>query len=59
MTEIERHKAKYAQEVREKYGEKAVECEQRTAGYTKQDWAAIMSKWDVIFIPEASYAYIL
>lgn len=49
MKAIEAHKAKYAAEVREKYGAHAVESEKRTAGYSKQDWAEIMSKHGEIY----------
>lgn len=49
MKAIEEHKAKYAAEVREKYGANAVESEKRTAGYSKKDWAEIMSKQGEIY----------
>ena len=42
MAEIEKHQAKYADEVRQKYDPKVVaECERKTAKYTKEDWAAM------------------
>lgn len=44
MKEIEAHQAKYADEVRQKYGANAVESGKRTAAYTKQDWTEIMLK---------------
>ena len=44
MAEIEKHQAKYADEVRQQYDPKVVaECEQQTAKYTKKDWAAIFA----------------
>jgi MerR family transcriptional regulator, multidrug-efflux activator len=50
MTEIEEHQKKYAKEARERYGKETVErVEQRTSKYTKEDWAAIMSKWEGIY----------
>ncbi|WP_156939820.1 hypothetical protein [Clostridium lundense] len=42
MTEIEKFKKKYAEEVREKYDKKVVdECEKRNSSYTKKDWVLI------------------
>jgi DNA-binding transcriptional MerR regulator len=50
MTEIEKHKEKYADEARQLYGREIVEAtEKRTSGYTKDDWAAIMGKWEEIY----------
>lgn len=45
MTEIERHKEKYAEEVKQKYDPQVVaESERQTSAYTKDDWAEIMAK---------------
>lgn len=42
MTEIDKCKKKYAQEVRQKYPQEIVEeCERRTAGYDRTDCASI------------------
>lgn len=50
LAEIEKHQAKYADEVRRKYDPKVVaECERKTAKYTKADWAAIMAKSGEIY----------
>lgn len=50
MAEIEKHQAKYADEVRRTYDPKVVaECERKTAKYTKDDWAAIMAKSGEIY----------
>lgn len=51
ITEIEKHKEKYAEEVRQKYGhtEAYKESEKKTSEYTKADWASIMTRWDNIF----------
>lgn len=47
MTEIQKHKEKYAKEVREKYDPQVVEeSEKRTAKYTKNDWAKILGSWN-------------
>lgn len=45
MTEIQNHQKKYAEEVRQKYPKEVVEeCENKTSGYSSNDWAAIQSK---------------
>jgi DNA-binding transcriptional MerR regulator len=50
MTEIEKHREKYAEEARQLYGREIVEeTEKRTSGYTKEDWAAIMGRWEEIY----------
>ncbi len=50
MSEIEKHKEKYAEEVREKYGEKvAEESERKTSGYREKDWKQIQSRSDEIY----------
>lgn len=55
MTEMEKFKDKYAEEVREKYDKKVVdECEKRTSSYTKKDWTLIQKEGDEIYIKIAS-----
>lgn len=50
MKQIEKHKEKYAEEVRQKYDKKVVdEAEQRTSKYTENDWKEIMFQWDTIY----------
>lgn len=50
LAEIEKHQARYAEEVRRKYDPEVVaESERRTAKYTKEDWAAIFAKGNDIF----------
>ncbi|GIM28257.1 MerR family transcriptional regulator [Clostridium polyendosporum] len=51
MTEIERHKEKYAEETKQKYGNTDAykESEKKTSKYTKDDWARIMAKGDQIY----------
>lgn len=51
MSEIERHKEKYAEEVKQKYGSTQAyqECEKKISGYTKTDWASIQAKNDEIY----------
>lgn len=46
MTEIEKHKEKYAEETKEKYGDTDAykESMRRTSKYTKEDWAKIAVK---------------
>lgn len=46
MTEIEKHKEKYAEETKEKYGESDAykESKRKTSKYSKEDWARIMIK---------------
>ena len=45
MTEIEKHKEKYAEETKQKYGNTDAykESQKRTSKYTKEDWARIMA----------------
>jgi DNA-binding transcriptional MerR regulator len=50
MTEIEKHQAEYAEEVRRTYDPAAVaECDRKTARYSKDDWQAIMAKSSGIY----------
>lgn len=50
MRQIEEHKAKYAEEVRQKYDKKTVEeSERRTSSYTKDDWQNITKKSEDIY----------
>lgn len=50
MSEIEKHKEKYGQEVREKYDREIVEeCERKTSTYTKHDWALIKVQMGQIY----------
>jgi DNA-binding transcriptional MerR regulator len=50
MTAIEQHREKYADEAKRLYGKEIVEeTERRTSRYTKEDWAAVMGKWDDLF----------
>ncbi len=50
MAEIEKHQAKYADEVRRAYDPKVVaECERKTAKYTQDDWARIMARSSEIY----------
>ena len=46
MKDIEEHKAKYADEVKQKWGhtEAYKESEKKTSKYTKADWERIQSK---------------
>ena len=50
MTEIEKHKEKYAEETKAKYGDSNAykESVRRTAKYGKEDWARIMARGDEI-----------
>lgn len=50
MSEIEKHKEKYAEEVKEKYGHTDTykESQMKTSKYTKEDWAAIKDESDKI-----------
>lgn len=50
MSEIEKHKEKYAEETKAKYGHTDAykESAKRTAKYNKEDWARIMAKGDEI-----------
>ena len=50
MSEIEKHREKYAQETKEKYGntEAYKESQEKTSKYTKDDWVSIMAKGDGI-----------
>jgi DNA-binding transcriptional MerR regulator len=51
MSEMERHKEKYAEETRQKYGHTDAykESQKKTARYTKEDWAAIMKRGGEIY----------
>ncbi len=51
MAEIEKHKEKYAEETKQKYGNSDAykESSRRTAKYTKEDWAGITAKGDEIY----------
>lgn len=50
MIDIERHKEKYAEEAKEKYGDSDAykECNKKTAKYTKEDWSTISGEADNI-----------
>jgi len=50
MTDIEKHREKYAEEARQLYGDKIMdETEARTANYNRNDWAGIQARWDEIY----------
>ena len=51
LTELEEHKAKYAEETKRKYGntEAYKESQQKTSEYTAKDWAAIQAKREKIY----------
>lgn len=51
MAEIERHREKYAEEVKQKYGKTEAyrESEKKTSQYTKDDWAAITAQASAIY----------
>lgn len=51
ITEIERHKEKYAEETKQKYRNTDAykESEKKTSKYTKDDWARIVAKGDEIY----------
>jgi DNA-binding transcriptional MerR regulator len=51
MTEIERHKEKYAKETEEKYGNTDAykESQKKTSSYDKNDWAIIQKEADEIY----------
>lgn len=51
MSEIEKHKEKYAEETRQKYGHTDAykESTKKTAHYTKEDWAVVMQRGNAIF----------
>lgn len=51
MTDIEKHKQKYAEETREKYGNSDAykESVKKTSKYKKEDWARITAKGDEIY----------
>ncbi|WP_245602266.1 MerR family transcriptional regulator [Peribacillus kribbensis] len=49
VSEIEKYKDRYREEVRQKYGKKAGESEKRTAAYTPDDWKKIQESTDRIF----------
>lgn len=51
MSEIEKTKAKYAQEVREKYDAAVVkECEEKTKNYSSKQWSEIQDKGNKILL---------
>jgi DNA-binding transcriptional MerR regulator len=56
MSEIERHKQKYAEETKQKYGQTDAykESQQKTANYTKEDWATIMQQSNELYARIAS-----
>lgn len=51
MEEIEKHKAKYAEETKQKYGNSKAykESQKRTSKYTKDDWASITEERNEIY----------
>lgn len=51
IEEIEKHKEKYAEETKEKYGDSSAykESQRRTSKYTKEDWAVITEKQNEIY----------
>lgn len=49
MSEIEKHKKEYREEVREKYGDIAVKSHEKTDKYTKENWAKIMGEAEEIY----------
>lgn len=51
MTEIDKHKEKYAEETRQKYGQSDAykESEKKTSGYSKDDWARVMGRAGEIY----------
>lgn len=51
MQEIEKHQARYAEEIRQKYGDSPAyqESMKKTAGYNKDDWARIMGETGRIY----------
>ncbi len=51
ISEIEKHKEKYAQETRERYGntDAYAESQRRTSKYSKEDWARIMERQGEIY----------
>ncbi len=57
MEEIEKHKQKYAEETRQKYGNSQAykESQEKTSKYTKDDWAKVMGKGGEIFQKIANY----
>ncbi len=56
MSEIERHKEKYAEEAEQKYGHTDAfrESQKKTAQYTKEDWTAIMNQGNELYTRIAS-----
>lgn len=56
MSDIEKHKAKYAQETKLKYGETNAykQSQERTSKYSKDDWAKVMNTANEIFEKIAS-----
>ena len=59
MTEIEAHKKKYAEEVREKFGKSDtwLESNKKTSSYKKSDWKRIMENQNEIFTEIAGLMY--
>lgn len=51
MTEIEKHKERYAEETERRYGESDAykESQRKTSKYTKEDWARVMGKASDIY----------
>lgn len=56
MTEIEKHKEKYAEETKQKYGDSHAykESMRRTSKYSKDDWANIMGNANEIYLKIAN-----
>lgn len=57
MTEIEKHQEKYAEEAKQKYGKSEAykESQKKTAKYSKEDWATLMTRGNEIFQKVASH----
>ncbi|MGG7177005.1 MerR family transcriptional regulator [Clostridium paraputrificum] len=51
MSKIEEHKAKYAEETKEKYGDSDAykESEKKTGKYSKEDWSRVMGEANEIY----------
>lgn len=51
ISEIEKHKEKYAKETKEKYGntDAYAESQKKTSKYTKEDWARVMGRQGEIY----------
>ena len=56
MSEIEKHRKRYAEETREKYGNSDTykESQKKTAEYSKEDWAEITKKSADIYLQIAN-----